>query len=87
MNRQKKSKPRQLSLLSPAQSKFIGSDGWMVAFKPSIDGQMFTALGKLNEIYDALEQWIDEFPDYYSATIYSPNGRLHRTLKAPDKAR
>lgn len=83
----KKNKPRQLSLLNPERTRFFGRRGWSLAFKPSKDGQLMTVIGELNDVYDALHQWIDDFPSYYSAVIYAPNGAIHRTYKSPDKVR
>lgn len=85
--KKKNKKPRQLSFFNPEMETLLGTDGWHITFKPSSDSQVFTAIGKLNDVYDALKQWIDDYPDYYSAVIYAPSGKIHRTLKKPDKAR
>lgn len=63
----------------------MGRRGWMVCFKPTKDAQLQVAIGTLTDVYDALNQWIGETPNYYSAIIYRPSGKLHRTYKEPDK--
>jgi hypothetical protein len=85
MNRKRRRKPHQLSLaalnVNDDLRKFLGQDGWTLMFKPAKDAQVLGVSGRIDEVYDALEQWTKEFPHYYSAIIYRPSGAKHRTIK------
>jgi hypothetical protein len=83
MKKMKRRKPRQLSLLTPDLKHFMGAKGWMLTFKPSEHGQVLTAIGSLQDVYDALDDWRKEYPKYYSAVIHRPTGSIHRVIKKP----
>lgn len=72
---------RQLSLFVDELGTFVGRDGWTLMFKETKDGQLMAVTGKIEEVYDALDEWKQRYPEFYSAVIYSPNGSKHRTIK------
>lgn len=83
-----KNKARQLSFagLSDDLQQFIGRKGWTLIFKPCRHGRVMAVSGRIDEIYSALNQWTRQHPDYYSAIIYRPNGKTHRTIKNEEES-
>jgi len=71
---------RQLSLLDvPHDDK--RSRGWMLLFKPSESAQPVCVLGTLDYCYEELSSLRTKYPQFFFATMYRPDGQLHRGFK------
>lgn len=72
-------KNRQTSLFLPAPDPpKPGSRNWMLLFKASKSIPPICVIGTLDYVYEELKSALDQYPIFWFADIYRPDGRLHR---------
>jgi hypothetical protein len=71
---------RQLALIDDDE---IGkrSRGWMLLFKSAERAQPVCVLGTLDYCYEELSSLRAKFPRFLFASMYRPDGQLHRGFK------